>query len=56
MVATRLSAGALPIDRPRDLMRHHCLNYRKVSAGTLYASEFERDGQGPTCGCRARPR
>ena len=28
-----------------DLTRHRCLNYRLVSAGTVYASEFERDEQ-----------
>lgn len=38
-------ARAAPIAHPRDLMRHRCLNYRMVSAGTLYAWEFERDGQ-----------
>lgn len=38
-------AGAAPIDHPRDLTRHRCLNYRMVGAGTLYAWEFERDGQ-----------
>lgn len=38
-------AEAAPIAHPRDLMRHRCLNYRMVSAGTLYAWEFERDGQ-----------
>ena len=37
--------GAVPINHPRDLLRHRCLNYRLVSAGTLYAWEFERDGQ-----------
>lgn len=38
-------AAAAPIDHPGDLMRHRCINYRMVSAGTLYAWEFERDGQ-----------
>ena len=40
-------AGAAPaaVDHPRDLMQHRCLNYRMVGAGTLYAWEFERDGQ-----------
>jgi DNA-binding transcriptional LysR family regulator len=33
------------IDHPRDLTRERCLNYRMPSAGTLYAWEFERDGQ-----------
>ncbi|MBE7217870.1 MAG: LysR family transcriptional regulator [Caulobacteraceae bacterium] len=36
---------AAPIDHPRDLLRHRCINYRMVAAGTLYAWEFERDGE-----------
>ncbi len=35
-------AGREPIEHPRDLMRHPCINYRMVGAGTLYAWEFER--------------
>lgn len=38
-------ANAEPIAHPRDLTRHRCINYRMVAAGTLYAWEFERDGQ-----------
>lgn len=30
---------------PHDLATHRCINYRMVSADTLYAWEFERDGQ-----------
>ena len=36
---------AEPIEVPSDLMRHRCINYRLTGAGTLYAWEFERDGQ-----------
>jgi DNA-binding transcriptional LysR family regulator len=32
-------------EHPRDLTRHRCINYRMVAAGTIYAWEFERDGQ-----------
>ena len=38
-------AGREPIEHPRDLVRHRCINYRMVAAGTLYAWEFERDGE-----------
>jgi DNA-binding transcriptional LysR family regulator len=38
-------ARSEPIDHPADLTRHRCINYRMVAAGTLYAWEFERDGQ-----------
>ena len=34
-----------PIGHPNDLTRHRCINYRMVGAGTMYAWEFERDGQ-----------
>jgi DNA-binding transcriptional LysR family regulator len=34
-----------PITHPSDLTRHRCINYRMVTAGTIYAWEFERDGQ-----------
>ena len=37
--------GGEPIAVPGDLMRHRCINYRMTGAGTLYAWEFERDGQ-----------
>jgi DNA-binding transcriptional LysR family regulator len=30
---------------PQDLTMHRCINYRMVSADTVYAWEFERDGQ-----------
>ncbi|KWE61686.1 LysR family transcriptional regulator [Burkholderia sp. MSMB2157WGS] len=29
---------------PHELTRHRCINYRMVTAGTIYAWEFERDG------------
>jgi DNA-binding transcriptional LysR family regulator len=34
-----------PIEHPRDLTQQRCLNYRMLTAGTIYAWEFERDGQ-----------
>lgn len=34
-----------PITHPSDLTQHRCINYRMVTAGTIYAWEFERDGQ-----------
>lgn len=30
---------------PRDLVHHRCINMRHESSGTLYAWEFEKDGQ-----------
>jgi DNA-binding transcriptional LysR family regulator len=36
---------AAPIAHPSDLTQHRCINYRMVTAGTIYAWEFERDGQ-----------
>jgi len=36
---------AAPITHPSDLTQHRCINYRMVTAGTIYAWEFERDGQ-----------
>lgn len=30
---------------PRDLVNHRCINMRHESSGTLYAWEFEKDGQ-----------
>lgn len=30
---------------PEDLQAHRCINYRMVTANTLYAWEFERDGR-----------
>lgn len=38
-------ADAGVIDHPSDLTRQRCLNYRMISAGTIYAWEFERDGK-----------
>jgi DNA-binding transcriptional LysR family regulator len=38
-------AQSPPIDHPSDLMLHRCINYRMVTAGTIYAWEFERDGR-----------
>ncbi|WP_062111294.1 LysR family transcriptional regulator [Aureimonas sp. AU40] len=38
-------AGREPIRHPRDLIGHRCINYRMVGAGTIYAWEFERDGE-----------
>ena len=38
-------ARSVPIDAPDDLTRHRCINYRMVGAGTIYAWEFERNGQ-----------
>ena len=34
-----------PIIVPADLTGHRCINYCMTGAGTLYAWEFERDGQ-----------
>ena len=34
-----------PVDHPRDLTQHRCINYRMVGAGTIYAWEFEHDNQ-----------
>ena len=46
MVATPgYLAQAAPIAVPSDLTRHRCINYRMTGAGTIYAWEFERDGQ-----------
>ena len=36
---------AEPIAAPGDLTRHRCINYRMTGAGSIYAWEFERDGQ-----------
>ncbi|WP_252929823.1 LysR family transcriptional regulator [Paracoccus sp. 08] len=30
---------------PQDLLRHSCINMRHITAGGLYAWEFEKDGQ-----------
>jgi DNA-binding transcriptional LysR family regulator len=34
--------------RPQDLQRHRCLNYRLPTAGSIYQWTFERDGQTTT--------
>ncbi|WP_244564792.1 LysR substrate-binding domain-containing protein [Rhizobium sullae] len=33
------------IVQPADLIQHRCMNYRLVTAGTIYAWEFEKDGK-----------
>ena len=40
-----LLARSPSIEHPGDLTRHRCINYRMMKAGTIYAWEFERDGQ-----------
>lgn len=32
-------------NHPQDLLRHNCINMRHITAGGLYAWEFEKDGQ-----------
>lgn len=32
-------------DRPQDLLTHNCINMRHITAGGLYAWEFEKDGK-----------
>lgn len=32
-------------EHPQDLIRHNCINMRHITAGGLYAWEFEKDGQ-----------
>lgn len=39
-----LEAQGLPA-HPQDLVRHICINMRHETAGSLYAWEFEKDGQ-----------
>lgn len=39
-----LARHGRPAD-PRALTGHRCINYRMVSAGAIYAWEFERDGE-----------
>ena len=34
-----------PILHPADLTPHRCINYKMISAGTLYAWEFDKDRQ-----------
>jgi len=38
-------AGRPPLLNPRELTEHSCLNLRLPTYGSLYAWEFERDGQ-----------
>lgn len=38
-------AAREPILHPRDLVHHRCINYRMMGSGTIYAWEFEKDGQ-----------
>jgi DNA-binding transcriptional LysR family regulator len=38
-------AGRELIVHPRDLIGHRCINYRMIGAGSIYAWEFEKDGQ-----------
>lgn len=39
-----LNAKGAPL-HPRDLVQHNCINMRHETAGSLYAWEFEKDGQ-----------
>ena len=39
-----LEARGVPLT-PQELVNHNCINLRLVSAGTLYAWEFEKDGR-----------
>jgi DNA-binding transcriptional LysR family regulator len=39
-----LEARGVPLT-PQELVSHNCINLRLVSAGTLYAWEFEKDGR-----------
>lgn len=32
-------------EHPQDLLRHNCINMRHITAGGLYAWEFEKDGR-----------
>lgn len=41
---TYLARRGIP-EHPKDLVHHSCINIRQVSAGGLYAWEFEKDGQ-----------
>ncbi len=38
-------AGREAVEHPNDLVRHCCINYRMVTAGLIYAWEFERGGE-----------
>jgi len=39
-----LASRGMP-KHPQDLLRHSCINMRQITAGGLYAWEFEREGQ-----------
>jgi DNA-binding transcriptional LysR family regulator len=32
-------------ERPEDLVRHQCINYRQATRGGLYRWEFQRGGE-----------
>jgi DNA-binding transcriptional LysR family regulator len=40
--------------RPRDLLKHDCIGFRRSATGTLYAWEFERRGRAETVAVRGR--
>ncbi len=35
-------ASSAPVEHPRDLTQHRCINYRMIGSGAIYAWEFER--------------
>lgn len=41
---TYFASRGMP-EHPQDLLRHSCINMRHITAGSLYAWEFEKDGQ-----------
>ena len=44
VVASPAYLAARPVPQtPQDLAGHHCINYRLVSSGAIYAWEFEKD-------------
>ncbi|MBE7212844.1 MAG: LysR family transcriptional regulator [Gluconacetobacter diazotrophicus] len=45
VAAPGILADCEPISHPLDLARHRCINYRMTGSGTIYAWEFERDGE-----------
>lgn len=46
VVASPAYLAARPVPQtPQDLAGHHCINYRLVSSGAIYAWEFEKDGR-----------
>lgn len=48
VASPRYLAGRGSIEHPNDLLEHRCINYRMVTAGTIYAWEFERGGEALT--------